>query len=64
MKTFTFLIWVVTCIVVSSLLLSEIPDFSTFNGIFYLVLMMLLIAISIVGALMEYPKKINHYRFK
>jgi cytochrome bd-type quinol oxidase subunit 2 len=56
MKTFTFLSWITGFLItVAVLLLSAFPDFTTFNGFIYLLMMLVLMCVCVVGALLDYP---------
>lgn len=64
MKIFAFLFWIVVLLVAAGVLFAELPDFSTIDGTWYLLLMVVLISISVTGALMEYPYVLKRYRFR
>nr|WP_322625845.1 hypothetical protein [uncultured Flavobacterium sp.] len=56
MKTFTFLSWITGFLITTTiLLLSTLPDFTTFNGLIYLLTMLVLMCVCVVGALLDYP---------
>ena len=75
MKLFSLIVSVVTFMVTLFFLFSDFPDTSTFNGIIYLGLMLILLLICITGIIINKPiivaktkrkmfaKKQSRYRF-